>query len=369
MSGGCGGSQGSPGSNGSGSNGSYPGPSLTVTPSAVCAPCLTKGQSTVPNTANILAVLYTGVNFFAGEATVVQVWDSSSQMATIRADLMALLPIQLSLNQSLMPGSYSLVLYDASKVKPPYTYNWQAGTEAIGPMLDDDNNQAFIDYMASFQVTASGKISAQQMNVVFGSLGQTACANAGAIDPLTINLGSAPISLSSQLNGVSINLAGNPSAQRISWFNQPEVNALLVNLSDGAPAGGVIGPSQIFGNFTVGPDGQTAANGYDALAKYDSNGDGVIDSNDSIWDSLRIWKDLNHNGIADAGELISLSDAGITSIELPQNGSSSIAKEKCTLDSFGNITCQGHGAYVNFVSNGVSVRKPLVDIGFKPLSQ
>lgn len=68
-------------------------------------------------------------------------------------------------------------------------------------------------------------------------------------------------------------------------------------------------------------------NGFLALAVYDlpasgGNGDGVIDSQDAIFPKLKVWVDLNHNGVSDPGELISLSDLGITSISLKYEASS-----------------------------------------------
>ena len=54
--------------------------------------------------------------------------------------------------------------------------------------------------------------------------------------------------------------------------------------------------------------------GFNALAAYDllangGNGDGRIDSNDAIYPKLLVWVDLNHNGISESGELISLQQA------------------------------------------------------------
>ncbi len=52
-----------------------------------------------------------------------------------------------------------------------------------------------------------------------------------------------------------------------------------------------------------------------ALAKvFDSNGDGTFDSRDSQFNEFRIWKDANSNGVADAGEMMTLQEAGIASI-------------------------------------------------------
>ena len=49
-----------------------------------------------------------------------------------------------------------------------------------------------------------------------------------------------------------------------------------------------------------------------ALAKvFDSNGDGTFDSRDARFSEFRIWKDANSNGVVDAGEVMTLQEAGI----------------------------------------------------------
>ena len=58
-------------------------------------------------------------------------------------------------------------------------------------------------------------------------------------------------------------------------------------------------------------DGTLAKNGFDALAEFDDNKDGKIDSSDAIYSQLRVWQDANGNGISDAGELKTLSELGI----------------------------------------------------------
>lgn len=72
--------------------------------------------------------------------------------------------------------------------------------------------------------------------------------------------------------------------------------------------------SELFGNNTVLANGDKAANGFEALAELDSNGDGVIDKNDTAWNSLLIWQDINGNGFTEQGELKTLEDWGIKSI-------------------------------------------------------
>jgi hypothetical protein len=48
----------------------------------------------------------------------------------------------------------------------------------------------------------------------------------------------------------------------------------------------------------------------------DSNGDGIIDANDPAFAELKLWRDADQNGITGQGELITLQDAGIVSLNL-----------------------------------------------------
>jgi Ca2+-binding RTX toxin-like protein len=56
------------------------------------------------------------------------------------------------------------------------------------------------------------------------------------------------------------------------------------------------------------------ANGYEAIAALDLNGDHKIDSSDAAYSQLRVWQDANQNGISEASELKTLADLGIASI-------------------------------------------------------
>ena len=49
---------------------------------------------------------------------------------------------------------------------------------------------------------------------------------------------------------------------------------------------------------------------------YDTNLDGVITSADNQFNDLLIWQDINENGVSEAGELQTLADWNITSINL-----------------------------------------------------
>jgi hypothetical protein len=62
--------------------------------------------------------------------------------------------------------------------------------------------------------------------------------------------------------------------------------------------------------------GKTDKTGTEELREYDLNKDGVINSNDTVFSNLKIWQDHNQNGISESSELKTLSELGITSINV-----------------------------------------------------
>ncbi len=51
-------------------------------------------------------------------------------------------------------------------------------------------------------------------------------------------------------------------------------------------------------------------------ATYDTNQDGVLDSNDADFAKFKVWIDIDQDGTCDAGEVKSLAEVGVTSINL-----------------------------------------------------
>ena len=74
--------------------------------------------------------------------------------------------------------------------------------------------------------------------------------------------------------------------------------------------------SELFGDSTRWLDGNNAAHGFSALVQHDSNRDGIIDNKDNVFKQLRIWRDLNQDGITQEGELFKLADLKIKSLNL-----------------------------------------------------
>jgi Ca2+-binding RTX toxin-like protein len=130
-------------------------------------------------------------------------------------------------------------------------------------------------------------------------------------DPLILDLDEDGIELSA-LDGseVYFDFDQDGFAQRTGWVSPDD--ALLV--FDGNENGAVDGAAELFGSPTQ--------DGFAVLETLDTNGDGKIDGSDLAFDKLRVWRDLNQNGVSDTGELMSLADAGIASISLTRSNPS-----------------------------------------------
>ena len=105
---------------------------------------------------------------------------------------------------------------------------------------------------------------------------------------------------------------GNGFAERTGWVETGD--GLLVRDLDGN--GKIETGAELFGNNTLLKNGQMAANGYEAMADLDDNFDGKIDQNDAAWNELRIWQDINSDGLSQAGELKTLDELGIQSLNV-----------------------------------------------------
>ena len=135
--------------------------------------------------------------------------------------------------------------------------------------------------------------------------------------PIIVDLTGDGFFLTSAANGVKFDIANSGTPIQIAWTANAN-NAFLVLDRNG---NGVINSgAEMFGNFTPQPS-STHPNGFLALAVYDDpmnggNGDGVIDARDTIFSSLRLWVDANHDGISQPDELHTLPELGIYSISL-----------------------------------------------------
>jgi hypothetical protein len=103
-------------------------------------------------------------------------------------------------------------------------------------------------------------------------------------DPLILNLDGNGIRTVGLDAGIYFDHDCNGFKELTGWV-APGNGFLLVDTNGNAsPDDG----SELFGDFTILPNGMLAVNGFQALEQYDSNADGKIDAHDPIWSKLRI---------------------------------------------------------------------------------
>jgi hypothetical protein len=125
-------------------------------------------------------------------------------------------------------------------------------------------------------------------------------------DPLIIDMNGDGITLSRVGSATSVYIDANNDgfAENRGWVRGGD--ALLVRDTNGN--GRVDGWGELFGN--------ASESGFAALRAFDSNADDRITAADAHFSRLHVWVDDNHNAISEAGELRTLSHAGITALSL-----------------------------------------------------
>ncbi len=125
------------------------------------------------------------------------------------------------------------------------------------------------------------------------------------VDPLVLDLDGDGLELRPQvLKTPSFDLDGDNFSEPTGWV-LPDDGFLALDSNNNGQIDGI---HELFGSATQ--------DGFDALAAFDSNQDGVIDASDTIFADLRIWQDHDTDAVTDAGELKTLADFDITSINL-----------------------------------------------------
>ncbi len=124
------------------------------------------------------------------------------------------------------------------------------------------------------------------------------------VDPLLIDLDGDGIETTTIQNGVYFDHENDGFAESSSWVGEDDGILAFDKDNNGYIDDG----NEIFGDNYIKSDGSKATSGFDALSDFDSNHDGVINSQDEKYSQLKILKG--------DGSLLTLEEAGIESINL-----------------------------------------------------
>ena len=136
---------------------------------------------------------------------------------------------------------------------------------------------------------------------------------AARVDPLILDLnGDGLATTNLDQSDVYFDLDSNGFAERTAWIDANDGLLVLDRNGDGKITNG----QELFGDQTLLSNGTRATSGFEALREFDDNKDGKIDASDIVYLKLKVWQDLNRDGVSQAEEMKSLADVGIKAINL-----------------------------------------------------
>lgn len=176
---------------------------------------------------------------------------------------------------------------------------------------------AFVSLGAGLSALAA---TTSTQGAVGASLSVSATIYGGAgVNPLVLDMdGDGIETLDISKNNVWFDMNNDNFTEKVGWVSGDDALLAIDKNNNGL----IDNQSELFGSIDT--------KGFNDLKIYDSNNDGIINNNDEQYANLKLWQDINEDGLTDVGELKSLAEAGIESINL---GYHTVNKD----DNFNNI--------------------------------
>jgi len=141
----------------------------------------------------------------------------------------------------------------------------------------------------------------------------------GMLSALVVDLDGNGVSLMRRTKSRALfDMNGDGVRDDTGWISKRDGFLVIDRDNDGL----ITAPSEL--NFTS--EDPSATSNLAGLLSLDSNGDKILDKKDARFGELKIWVDANGNGVSDPGELKTLSDLGIVSIDLTAHNLTGSAK-------------------------------------------
>ena len=184
----------------------------------------------------------------------------------------------------------------------------------------DDNNSAVQEYEECQEWHCE--------NVLHWQWVEGACLEGS---PIILDVRGNGFSLTNREDGVLFDLDADGVKTLIPWTSAGSDDAWLVLDRNGN--GLIDDGTELFGNFTP-QSGSQHPNGFVALAVFDEvaaggNENGWLDRQDAVYSVLRLWRDINHDGVSQPRELRDLATSGVRAISLDYS-------ESRRVDQWGN---------------------------------
>ncbi|HEY0028114.1 MAG TPA: M10 family metallopeptidase C-terminal domain-containing protein, partial [Allosphingosinicella sp.] len=155
------------------------------------------------------------------------------------------------------------------------------------------------DLAADFEIVLSGLVNLTSSD--FSGL-------TPALPPIVFDLTGAGLAGAFSNREISYDLDGDGQQEQVRWLNAGFAFLALDRNGDG-----IISSRQ---EISFAADKVGAGTDLEGLAAFDSNNDGRLSAQDTRFAEFRVWEDKNMDGVSGTGELRSLTEMGIVSLNL-----------------------------------------------------